>query len=118
MQIFPDPMIPSDLPPVSHPEPRSLGENGNYGDVPSILQHAEQLMRSQLLGQLPQQQLSQLPQLLTKLPGPAPDQLQMLQSLQQFGQRQKEVRDAAFIITPDFLLLGTHLTFCCRRRPS
>ena len=109
-------MIPSDLPPVSHPEPRSLGENGNYGDVPSILQHAEQLMRSQLLGQLPQQQLSQLPQLLTKLPGPAPDQLQMLQSLQQFGQRQKEVR--AFIITPDFLLLGTHLTFCCRRRPS
>ena len=86
-------MIPSDLPPVSHPEPRSLGENGNYGDVPSILQHAEQLMRSQLLGQLPQQQLSQLPQLLTKLPGPAPDQLQMLQSLQQFGQRQKEVRD-------------------------
>ena len=113
MQIFPDPMIPSDLPPVSHAEPRSLGENGNYGDIPSILQHAEQLMRSQLLGQLPQHQLSQLPQLLTKLPGPAPDQLQMLQSLQQFGQKQKEVRDA--FITPDFLLLGTHFTFCCRR---
>lgn len=68
-------MIPSEMP---------SGENGLHGknhfggrvDNPNVFQQAEQLMRSQLLGQ--------------QLPGIGPDQMQMIQNLQQIGRKQKE----------------------------
>jgi hypothetical protein len=67
-----DMMIPSEL--SSLPANQNGGHHhggGHFGEA--MFQHAEQLVRSQLLGQLGQ------------------DQMQLLHSLQQLGRKQKEV---------------------------
>lgn len=68
-------MIPSEMPCLSQPRGENGHGNSHFGDGSNVFQNAEQLMRSQLFGQLPQI---------------GTDQMQMLQSLQQIGQKQKE----------------------------
>jgi len=68
-------MIPSEMPCLSQPRGENGHGNSHFGDGHNVFQGAEQLMRSQLFGQLPQI---------------GTDQMQMLQSLQQIGQKQKE----------------------------
>ena len=74
-------MIPSEMPCLSQPRGENGHGNSHFGDGSNVFQNAEQLMRSQLFGQLPQI---------------GTDQMQMLQSLQQIGQKQKEVRKFYF----------------------
>ncbi len=64
-------MIPSEL--SSLPANQNGGHHGGGHFGEAMFQHAEQLVRSQLLGQLGQ------------------DQMQLLHSLQQLGRKQKEV---------------------------
>jgi hypothetical protein len=66
-----DMMIPSEL--SSLPANQNGGHHGGGHFGEAMFQHAEQLVRSQLLGQLGQ------------------DQMQLLHSLQQLGRKQKEV---------------------------
>jgi len=79
-------MIPSEMPSVT------MGENGHgnghFKSEPSnVFQHAEQLMRSQLMGQMPQM---------------GSDQMQMLQNLHQMkqeaGRKQKEQQEQSKIL--------------------
>lgn len=71
-------MIPTEMPCLSQPRGENGHGNSHFGEAPSVFQNAEQLMRSQLFGQ--------------QLPAMGSDQMQMLQSLQQIGQKQKEVK--------------------------
>lgn len=71
-------MIPSELPPgTGILPPNSSGNGHNFmcagGDMPAVFQHAEQMLRSQMLPQMP-------PQL-------NPQQMRILQNLQQFSKK-------------------------------
>jgi hypothetical protein len=84
-----DMMIPSEL--SSLPANQNGGHHGGGHFGEAMFQHAEQLVRSQLLGQLGQ------------------DQMQLLHSLQQLGRKQKEVSShISFMIKQ---LMPTKLTF-------
>lgn len=71
-------MIPTEMPAFSRGENGHHGNNhfGGHGDNTNVFQHAEHLMRSQFLG--------------PQVPGIGAEQMQMLQNLQQIGQKQKE----------------------------
>ena len=71
-------MIHSEMPCLSQPRGENGHGNSHFGDGSNVFQNAEQLMRSQLFGQLPQM---------------GSDQMQMLQSLQLI---KKEVRKETF----------------------
>lgn len=74
-------MIPSEIPPSQLSS--SSSPSSHFGEVPSVFQQAEQMLRNQLLHQTSQQhhhQQQQLPQL-------HPQQLRLIQNLQHFTKK-------------------------------
>ena len=83
-------------------EPPTSASNGHFGDVPAVFQQAEHMLRTQLLSQLPANQMlgqlssSQLINQLSANQMPAsqlaqlnPQQMRILQNLQQLSKKVK-----------------------------
>ena len=73
-------MIPSE-PPVQPPP--ATAANGHFTELPAVLQQAEQMVRSQLLSQLPRGQVNPSQQLAHL----NPHQIRILQNIQEFSKK-------------------------------
>ena len=93
-------MIPSEIPPSQLSS--SSSPSSHFGEVPSVFQQAEQMLRNQLLHQTSQQhqhQQQQLPQL-------HPQQLRLIQNLQHFTKKVIPRKDKFSHFSPILLYLS------------